>query len=222
MTATLPPDGFFLELARMGLRRGTNPEHYLVVWCLESSLNPAAVNMIGARGLNQFMPSTLRGIGAPADFERLSAEQQLPWIEKHIAIGEKLNGGPFRSPERYYHYNFLPLTMVRGSSPDAVVAASYADDFRESAAYGANKSLDVDHDGQITVRDLSQALAATRAAFPAAFKRLGVAMQAVTPQQGQGQTPGRTTHAEAKSNHNALLFVGLGALAIVLLMRGKS
>src|SRR5262249_54891799 len=72
-------DRFFADVARMGQRRRTNPEHYLVVWCSESDLDPTAKNRIGARGLNQMTPGTLQGLGAPEDFEKLSAEEQLPW-----------------------------------------------------------------------------------------------------------------------------------------------
>jgi hypothetical protein len=87
VTVPAPPltDRFFADVARMGQRRRTNPEHYLVVWCSESDLNAAITNSIGARGLNQMTPGTLRDLGAPADFEQLSPEGQLPWIERLIA-----------------------------------------------------------------------------------------------------------------------------------------
>ena len=174
-------DRFFADLARMGQRRGTDPEHYLVVWCSESGLDPSAVNPGGgARGLNQMMPDTLRGLGAPADFERLSGEEQLPWIEKLIAIRERLNGGPFESAARYYHANFFPLTMARGNSPETVVVGSDAADARERGAYADNKILDADGDGRITLGDLAAVLARVRATRCAsAFERLLRAVQAL-------------------------------------------
>ena len=157
-------DAFFDALARMGLRRGTNPEHYLVVWCAESGLDPTAVNPKGgARGLNQMMPATLRGLGAPADYETLPGEAQLPWIERLIANGERLNGGPFQSAARYYHSNFFPATMSRGNSPSTVVVASDSADPQEQAAYTANRGLDTDKDGKITLADLGALLARLRA-----------------------------------------------------------
>jgi Transglycosylase SLT domain len=176
-------DRFFADLARMGQRRGTDPEHYLVVWCSESGLDPNAVNPAGgARGLNQMMPDTLRGLGAPADFEALTAEEQLPWIEKLIAIREHLSGGPFESAARYYHANFFPLTMARGNSPGTVVVASNAADARERAAYTANKILDANGDGQITLADLAAVLARTRATrCSSGFDRLERAVQALPP-----------------------------------------
>jgi hypothetical protein len=176
-------DRFFADVARMGQRRRTNPEHYLVVWCSESDLTPTAVNPRGgARGLNQMMPATLRGLGAPADFEKLAAEDQLPWIEKLIAIRETYNGGPFESAARYYHANFFPLTMQRGDSPRTVVVDSDSEDARERAAYEANRSLDVNGDGRITRADLTAWLEHVRATrCPKAFDRLDAAVAALPP-----------------------------------------
>jgi hypothetical protein len=175
-------DRFFADVARMGQRRNTNPEHYLVVWCSESDLTPTAVNSIGARGLNQMTPGTLRGLGAPADFERLSAEDQLPWIERLIAAREHLNGGPFESAARYYHANFFPVTLSRGSTPDTVVVARDAADARERGAYSANAALDVDGDGAITLADLGAVLDRVRATrCKGAFERLARAVDALPP-----------------------------------------
>ena len=111
----------------------------------------------------QMTPDTLRGLGAPADFEKLAAEDQLPWIERLIAAREHLNGGPFESAARYYHSNFFPITMARGNSPSTVVVAGDADDPRERAAYAGNKGLDADHDGRITLADLAGVLEHVRA-----------------------------------------------------------
>jgi hypothetical protein len=126
------------------------------------------------------MPDTLRGLGAPADFERLAAEDQLPWIERLIAARERLNGGPFESAARYYHSNFFPLTMARGSSPRTVVVAADADDPRERAAYAANRVLDSDGNGRITLADLATVLERVRATrCPGAFGRLDRAIAAL-------------------------------------------
>ena len=93
---------------------GQNPGFYLNVWCVESGLNPSAVVNPhgGARGLNQMTPATLESLGGSANYETLSGENQLPWIERLIAGGEALNGGPFDSAARYYHSNFFPRTML--------------------------------------------------------------------------------------------------------------
>lgn len=173
-------DRFFSDLAALGARRGSDPAIFLTVWCVESGVNPHAVNSIGARGLNQMLPSTLAALGAPADFEKLSAEAQLPWIEKLIASGERRNGGPFESAARYYHANFFPVTMARGDTPDTIVAAKDAIDPRERDAYAFNAGLDADGDGKITLGDLATVLDRTRAnRCTDAFARLDLAMRAL-------------------------------------------
>ena len=201
-------DRFFADLARMGQRRQTDPSFYLVVWCLESGLNPGIVNSIGARGLNQMMPKTLAGLGAPADFEKLSGEDQLPWIERLIAGGEALNGGPFRTAARYYHSNFYPVTMARGDTPGTVVVAGDSPDAQERAAYAANKVLDANGDGRITLADLATLLDHVRATrCQDAFVRLAAAVEALRP---PGPTWGDGPPAVARRRGPGPLLVGMG------------
>ena len=172
-------DRFFSDLAALGARRGSDPAIFLNVWCVESGLNPHAMNPSGARGLNQMMPATLDALGAPAAFETLSAEQQLPWIEKLIASGERRNGGPFASGARYYHANFFPVTMARGNTPDTVVAAKDATDPRERGAYIFNRGLDADGDGAITLADLATVIDRVRPKYADAFARLAAAVRGI-------------------------------------------
>jgi hypothetical protein len=186
-TSLLPPtpglsDAFYARLADLGRRHDTDPEVFLAVWNMESTLNPKIVGSIGARGLNGMMPATLRWLGAPADFENLAAEDQLPWIEKLIEIGEKQNGGPFKTAARYEHSNFFPATMGRGSSPDTVVVARDGPDGREQQAYEANAALDLDHDGKVTLADLATWIDGGREwpRYQAARARLASAMRATT------------------------------------------
>jgi hypothetical protein len=149
-------DQFFADLAAMGERLDTDPAIWLAVWTIESGLDPQAFNHAPptAQGLNQFIPGTLKGIGAPANFVELSGEEQLPWIEKFMALGIIQNGGPYRTPGRYYWSNFYGDTMKRGNSPDAVVVSSTAESSDEQRAYNANKVLDFDGNGVITQGDL--------------------------------------------------------------------
>ena len=211
-------DRFFADVARLGQRRRTNPEHYLVVWCSESDLTPTAVNAHGgARGLNQMTPATLRGLGAPAAFEQLAAEDQLPWIEKLIAIRETYNGGPFESAARYYHANFFPLTMQRGDSPRTVVVAGDAEDARERAAYAANRGLDVNGDGRITLADLAAWLEHVRETrCPKAWDRLDTAVRALpSPGATWASSPAPVTSSAGGGSIfiGAALAVGLGVVA---------
>jgi hypothetical protein len=173
------PDRFFTNLAALGARRGADPAIFMNVWCVESGLNPRAMNASGARGLNQMMPATLVSLGAPAEFESLSAEAQLPWIERLIASGERRNGGPFESAARYYHANFFPVTMARGNAPGTIVAAKDATDPRERDAYSFNRGLDADGDGKITLSDLAIVLERIKPKYQDAFARLDAAVSAL-------------------------------------------
>lgn len=187
-------DAFFAKLAELGERHATDPLVFLDVWNSESGLNPSAENPIShARGLNQMMPKTLEGLGAPANFNELAGEDQLPWIERLITSGEGLNGGPFRSAERYYHSNFFPRTMYRGQSPTTVVVASDATDPVERSAYTVNAALDPAKAGRITYADLAaflnRAKNGNRLTYEAARARLAAAMRGPTPVRASAAGP---------------------------------
>jgi hypothetical protein len=156
------------------------------------------------------MPRTLAGLGAPASFNALSGEDQLPWIERLIASGEGLNGGPFRSAERYYHSNFFPRTMPRGQTPTTIVVASDATDPEERAAYAANAGMDAAKNGRITYADLAaflnRAKNGNRVAYEAARARLALAMRGTTP-------------ARVAATGGAPALVALGVLAAALAWR---
>ena len=188
-------DAFFEKLIAMGERHNTDPLVWLDVWNAESGLNPAAENVAThAQGLNQMMPLTLKGLNFPAGraFKDLAGEEQLPWIERLITMGEKLNGGPFLSAARYYHFNFFPRTMGRGSSPETVVVSYDSADGLEVAAYLANKGLDHGAKGKVTVADLTATLEgakqARREKYTMAVMRLRRPPRAA-PKRGSGSAP---------------------------------
>lgn len=196
-------DRFFEDLAALGQRRGSPPHIFLAVWCVESGLQPKAVNKeSGARGLNQMMPNTLAALGAPPAFDELAAEEQLPWIERLIASRESLNGGPFQTAARYYHSNFFPRTMTRGDRPETVVVARDAANGDERGAYAANRWLDPRGDGLVTLADLAHVLEHTSARFVGAFLRLANAMHRVSPP--------RPSRAASSSSWFVLFLAGLG------------
>lgn len=206
-------DAFFAKLAELGERHATDPVVFLDVWNSESGLDPRAENRAShAQGLNQMMPKTLQGLGAPADFKSLAGEDQLPWIERLIAGGERLNGGPFRSASRYYHSNFFPRTMYRGQSPDTIVVAGDATDPEERAAYAGNAGMDPAGKGRITYADLTAFLNLAknrnRLTYEAARARLALA------------TRGSPPTAVASASAAPVLF-GLGVLAAAVAWRGR-
>jgi len=205
-------DAFFAKLAELGERHATDPGVFLDVWNAESFLDPRAENPAShAQGLNQMMRTTLEGLGAPADFKSLAGEDQLPWIERLIVSGERLNGGPFRSAARYYHSNYFPRTMYRGQSPATVVVASDATDPDERAAYAGNSGMDPSGKGRITYADLTAFLNLAknrnRLTYEAARARLALAMRGATP--------------AAVVAGAAPVLVGLGVLAAAVAWRGR-
>jgi hypothetical protein len=206
-------DLFFAKLAELGERHATDPVVFLDVWNSESGLDPRAENRAShARGLNQMMPKTLEGLGAPANFNELAGEAQLPWIERLIRGGEGLNGGPFRSAERYYHSNFFPRTMYRGQTPATVVVAGDATDQLERAAYAANAGLDPAKNGRITYAELAaflnRAKNGNRPTYDAARARLALAMRGATPAPAAGASA-------------APALFGLGVLAAAVASRAR-
>jgi len=145
-------DRFFVSLKGVCQRIHCAPEDLLGVMLSESGVRPDAQNPHGkATGLIQFMPPILVGLGwtqGPDAFKALNAEQQLPFVEKFFAphAGQGLS-----SPGRLYQATFLPATL-RGSNESTVIAAPRGPN---ANAYAANKVLDTNNDGVITVSDLT-------------------------------------------------------------------
>jgi hypothetical protein len=162
---------FYIKLAQMSNSLGLKPEDVLAIMQLESGLNPQVPSK--AVGLTQFLPSSLRGVGfrgSPDDFRQLSGEEQLPYIERYFRTQLSLNGGPFKSAAQMYVANLWPLALsypdVKANNPNAIIISSHPEpnphrtvsiDF-EIKAYYANRGLDLDQDGKITLGDLEKFL----------------------------------------------------------------
>jgi hypothetical protein len=166
---------FSNKLNTISSELGMNPRDLLLVMYLESGINPASINKsiknpnYQARGLIQFMPDTLKGMGISQKgvdtFTNKPAEDQLDFVKRYIQGNRSLIGGrPFTSATQYYIANFFPKALLRwhGDSPEqnanVVVADRRSPDKRESDAYKANTILDHDKDGVITVRDITSVL----------------------------------------------------------------
>jgi hypothetical protein len=173
---------FYPKLVQMASELGMKPEDIIAVMTSESGMNPAAHNPGGASGLIQFMPDTLRSIkfpGTPADFRRLSGEEQLPWIKKLISGNIGFNGGkPFTTGGQYYTANMWPVALklpgVQGGDESTVIlekspqseggfSKRYADigikipASQEAMAYKENFPLfDKEHKGYITLGDMNR------------------------------------------------------------------
>lgn len=101
---------------------GVRPEDLLAVMAGESGINPSATNSISAKGLIQFLPSTLKGLGfSGKNFADLNGEQQLDWIEKHF----KSFNFQFKSPAQLYLGNFLPIALylpgIKQENPNTII-----------------------------------------------------------------------------------------------------
>ena len=88
MTVSDLTPGFFIELRAMCARLGCDPFDMLRVMCAESSVSASAENAAsGASGLIQLMPFNLPSVGwtgTSQAFRQLSAEAQLPYVERYF------------------------------------------------------------------------------------------------------------------------------------------
>jgi hypothetical protein len=138
---------FMAEVNRVSNRFGINPNDLLALMRSESSLNPQAVNpTTGATGLIQFMPKTARSLGTTVEeLRNMSAAQQMRFIEKYF---ESVNLPRGASAGTLYAYVFLPGRAQRQ------ILARAGENF-----YEANRGLDMNKDGIITIEDLDMRMA---------------------------------------------------------------
>lgn len=116
-----------------------------------SAENPAS----GASGLIQLMPFNLPSVGwtgTPQAFRQLSAEAQLPYVERYFEPWKQYG---LSSVNRLYQAVFLPGTLSRGSADSTVICERNG---FLAAAYAANVSVDAGNKDYITVGDLRAAV----------------------------------------------------------------
>ena len=149
-------DEFFTEILDMGDRLRLDALDLLGVMMAESNVKASAQNAnSNASGLIQFLPSTLRSVGwtgTPQEFRRLSAAEQLPYVETYFRPYAHFN---LNSAARVYQVVFLPSSLSLGSSMDTVIVEQGG---VNSGAYAGNRGLDTNNDGMITVGELQQAI----------------------------------------------------------------
>lgn len=129
-------------------RHGWNGDAIAAVISNESAFQPKAKNPIPGQtavGLLQFIESTRHALGFTGtrdEFAALKDYEQLPYVEKYYETA--LGDGEHR-PVDYY---LATWGASAGLAMDHVLASE------GDKEYSVNKSLDVNHDGQITVSDL--------------------------------------------------------------------
>lgn len=124
---------------------GVNADDLMTVMYFESRLNPQAKNPYGsATGLIQFTEDTARRLGTTtAALKQMTAVQQLPYVKKYLLpySGRLTNLG------KLYMAVFYP----------AYIGKALTDQIPLNQAWvNANKYLDVNNDGKITVAEIYQ------------------------------------------------------------------
>jgi hypothetical protein len=161
------PDSFFRDLV-VGCRdqlAGTDPEALLEPLENESGLSFKAHNSQGnASGIFQAMPATLSRLGFVGGwqaFVKLDADGQLPWLLKYYKpmAGKLING------TAVYMGTFCPAWIAHAASPAWRICSAdgFSHDSPLSQAdsklwYSQNKGLDKNHDGVISVSDLTASI----------------------------------------------------------------
>jgi hypothetical protein len=154
-------DGFFRKVNTLCVRLKCDPLDILKVWFSESiGIFADKQNQFGAKayGINQISWDTLGSAGwsgTAQEYLALSAEQQLPYVEKcytnHI--------GQLTSAARIYQLNYLPETFNTVTTPDGVIADK---DGPRAWAYNHNEWLDAPTESQrtgvITLTSMNRAL----------------------------------------------------------------
>lgn len=182
-------DAFLVEVNRLARDLETEPAYLLEVMHSESTIRPTAkypgdrsvadpprnfatglIGFVGIRllGFNA-IPASPKGASDRerriADlmnheaFAALSALEQLKYARKFWWALK----GKIKSALWLYQFNFVPLSIQRGTSPDTVIIARggsgdrYPDHSyggQEASFYEPNAGVDLDKDGLITVDDL--------------------------------------------------------------------
>jgi hypothetical protein len=113
------PESFWIEYIQVCNRLKIDPVSLAAIIESESGFNPAAQNIqndnIIAQGLNQITAQVAKALNMPDDiwksFATLSAENQLPWLEKYFSI----NSIAGKTKEQIYRKNFGGFPNPDGS-----------------------------------------------------------------------------------------------------------
>jgi murein DD-endopeptidase MepM/ murein hydrolase activator NlpD len=148
----LKTDRYFLkDLVNVSNRMNMDPIALLAVMESESNVNPKSFNSAGpAGGLIQFTPTGLESINSklsPTDITNLGWREQLKLSEQFLR--KNAGGKPFNRIEDAKLAVFAPAHM--GKPPAATV---YGKNDKVPRYYRANKTLDYNNDGKITVAEV--------------------------------------------------------------------
>jgi len=134
---------FLNNVNKYAKEKGIKASDLLSVMAAESRIDPTSVNKVsGATGLIQFMPDTARGLGTSTEeLRKMSRSQQFEFVKKHLDQAGLKSGS---SGGEIYAKVFLP-------GRKGEVLTKQGENY-----YEANKGLDVDKSGDISVTDLEK------------------------------------------------------------------
>ena len=194
--------GFAAALAGVASRLGLDPNYIGAVMSLESQFDPHAVNHSGgATGLIQFMPATAVALGTTTTaLAGMSAIEQLPFVEQFYAHAGKAIRPAV--PGDYYMATFLPAYV--GKEPSFVLARP------GDPVYDQNKALDTNHDGTLTVSDVTQRI---ENAVAAARTRPLLTFEDAKKKSAAAPPPSSPSPAPASPSGSSSPLSGLGGAA---------
>ena len=140
--------GFSDKLEQIAKKINCAPEDLVGLMYSESGLNSRAYNSNGgATGLIQFMPATASALGTTTQaLSNMSPTQQLDYVDKFF---DMVKGNKFGSNEKLNAGNLYGLVFLPAYAKNDVLCTS------SSGYYSGNKGLDLDGDGAITNKDLT-------------------------------------------------------------------
>jgi hypothetical protein len=145
---TTPSGDFMSEVNRVSARFGVDPLDMLAVMRAESRLDPTAQNPRSrATGLIQFIPQTATALGTTVEeIREMSAAQQMRLVERYFQMVGLPHGA---SAGTLYAYVYLPGRARSAVSRGDGVLSRDPENY-----YTANRILDHNRDGVITISDL--------------------------------------------------------------------
>jgi len=166
-------------LVRAAKELNARPMDLLAVLNSESALHPGSIAYYKgapyARGLNQITPPNAGAMRlSNAEWESLTTmtpAQNLPYVVRSFrkAVGDRV----YKDVGELYLVNFAPARLPMGTSDDVVLYSA------PSNAYEANKPLDFDRKGYITVGDMRQRVLRDSAYYP--FQHASGRLRALYP-----------------------------------------
>jgi len=170
------PDSFWIKFVQMCQRLQVKPANLAPVLWKESGFKPSAMNFANgkdkppvAQGLNQLIHETAtKMLGMPEqvwqNFYKLSAEEQLPWVEKYFqkagvagkSAGQlyRANFGGYNNPDGSLYASLDAQKRFIAKNPGAVFQKA---DYQQKVI-DSNAGL-VDGSGRITMQALEKFVA---------------------------------------------------------------